>query len=128
MKTRRRTATAARQATNVPKNATAENIVNPAFGQSLVQLTQESFTVLNVPVSTVATLTIAGKALQGQLEVYCKQPAHSTYAGYTSLQGKQWLEYWPGDAVIGDLSKIWLPQYDCSAALLCSQIPLLTPV
>jgi len=54
-------------------------------------------------VSTAATLTIAGKALQGQLEVCSKQPAHSTYAGYTSLQGKQRLEYRPGDAVLGDL-------------------------
>ena len=52
-------------------------------------------------VSTAATLTIAGKALQGQLEVCSKQPAHSTYAGYTSLQGKQRLEYRPGDAVLG---------------------------
>ncbi|KAL0027691.1 hypothetical protein WJX79_009241 [Trebouxia sp. C0005] len=49
------------------------------------------------------TLTVAGKALQGQLDVCSKQPAHSTYAGYTSLQGKQRLEYQPGDAVLGDL-------------------------
>jgi hypothetical protein len=103
MKTRKTTATVARQATNVPNSASAEKIVNPAFEQSLVQLRQEGSTVLNVPVSTAATLTIAGKALQGQLEVCSKQPAHSTYAGYTSLQGKQRLEYRPGNAVLGDL-------------------------
>ncbi len=103
MKTRRRTVAAARQATNVPKNASAEQIANPAFEQSLVQLRQEGFTMLNVPVSTAATLTIAGRALQGQLEVYSKQPAHSTHAGYTCLQGKQPLEYRPGNAVLGDL-------------------------
>ena len=100
MKTGKRTATAARQATFVPKNASAEIAVNPAFEQRLVQIRQEGFTVLNVPVSTAATLSIAGKALQGQLEVCGKQPAHSTY---TSLQGKQRLEYRPGDAVLGDL-------------------------
>ena len=103
MKTRKRTATAARQATYIPKNASAEKVVDPAFEHSVVQLRQEGLTVLNAPVSTAATLTIAGKALQGQLEVCSKQPAHSRYAGYTSLQGKQRLEYRPGDAVLGDL-------------------------
>ena len=103
MRTRKKTATAACQATHVPKNAPAEKAVIPAFEQSLVQLRQEGFTVMDVPVSTAATLTIAGKALQGQLEVCSKQPAHSTYAGYTSLQGKQRLEYRPDDAVLGHL-------------------------
>lgn len=100
MKTRKRTAKAVRRATHVPKNASAEKAVEPAVEQSFVQLRQDGFTVLDVPVSTAATLTIAGKALQGQLEVCSKQPARSTY---TSLQGKQRLEYQPGDAVLGDL-------------------------
>ena len=68
----------------------------------LAELKQNSFTTGILPSSSAATLVLAVKAFQGQLEVCSKQP-HSDMAGYTSFPKKQRLEYRTGDAALGDL-------------------------
>lgn len=68
----------------------------------LAELKQHSFTTGILPASSAATLLLAVKAFQGQLEVCSKQP-HSDLAGYRSFPQKQRLEYRMGDAVLGDL-------------------------
>ncbi len=58
----------------------------------LAELKQNSFTTGNLPASSAATLVLAVKAFQGQLEV-CRRQPHSDMAGYRSFPQKQWLEY-----------------------------------
>ena len=68
----------------------------------LAELKQNSFTTGTLPSSSAATLVLAVKAFQGQLEVCSKQP-HSDLAGYRSFPQKQRLEHRTGDAALGDL-------------------------
>ena len=68
----------------------------------LAELKQNSFTTGTLPSSSAATLVLAAKAFQGQLEVCSKQP-HSDLAGDRSFPQKQRLEYRTGDVALGDL-------------------------
>jgi len=68
----------------------------------LTELKQNSFTTGTLPASSAATLVLAVKAFQGQLEV-CSQQPRSDLAGYRPFPQKQRLEYRTGDAALGDL-------------------------
>ena len=73
----------------------------------LAQLRHQGFTV--IPISAAlqtATLTVAAKAFQGQLEVCSKQPPEGRLAGFRSFPQKQRLDYRPGDAVLGNVGVV----------------------
>ena len=84
----------------------------------LAELKQISFTIGILPSSSAATLELAVKAFQGQLEVCSKQP-HSDLADYRSFPQKQRLEYRTGDAALGGL---------CVLNHLASTVPVLTVI
>ena len=84
----------------------------------LAELKQNSFTTGSLPASTAATLVLAVKAFQGQLEVCRKQP-HNGLAGYRSFPQKQRLEYRIGDAALGNLGVL---------DYLANTVPVLTEI